>query len=186
MNQNADAFSQLNHRAPNAHISLSIRAISCLVVILADTNTFQAQHADPLILKVIELKEQGFPMPSSFARRKNQNLCSFLHCWDQLRVSNDILMKVLVSKHGFVWEMFINPDALVPTILQSLHNGPSGRHMGTRRTIMRYKDRFFWPRLNNPVIQFIQTCTQCSQRKSGTRRVRAPLQSIEFSEPFVF
>ena len=57
--------------------------------------------------------------------------------------------------------------------------------MVIRRTVMRCKERFFWPKLNDSVIQFIQNCRQCSRGKCDTRRVQAPLQPIEVSEPFV-
>ena len=44
----------------------------------------------------------------------------------KLRVGNGLLMKVLVSTHGFAREMFVIPDALVHTILKNVHNDPLG------------------------------------------------------------
>ena len=186
LNQNADALSRLNHKTPPLQTVPSTPDVSCLVGLLPDTNLCQAQRTDPNILKVIELKEQGFPKPPLFAWKKNPNLCSYWNCWDQLHVHNGLLIRTLVSKHGFSREMVVIPDSLVPIILRSLHSGPSGGHMGIRRTILRCKERFFWPKLNDSVIQFIENCRQCSQGKYGTKQTRAPLQTIDVSEPFVF
>ena len=44
----------------------------------------------------------------------------------------------------------------------------------------------FWPQLNDSVIQFLQNCRQCSQEKYDTKQTRAPLQTIDVSEPLVF
>ena len=78
------------------------------------------------------------------------------------------------------------PDSLIPNILQSLHRGPSGGHMGIRRTIMPCKERFFWPRMNDYITNFVQNCPACSQGKHDSKQTRAPLQPIQVSEPFVF
>ena len=58
--------------------------------------------------------------------------------------------------------------------------------MGIRRTIMRCKERFFWPKMNDSVTRFIQNCEECSRSKYDTKQTRAPLKPIEVSEPFVF
>ena len=181
-NQNADALSRLNHY-PNSQTN---PAVSCLVNLLPDANLHQAQRADPHILKVIEIKEQGFPKPPSFVWKRNPNLSSFWSCWDQLYVSNGLLVRALVSKHGFSRELVVIPDSLIPNILQSLHCGPSGGHMGIRRTIMRCKERFFWPKMIDSITNFVQNCPACSQGKHDSKQTRAPLQPIQVSEPFVF
>ena len=57
--------------------------------------------------------------------------------------------------------------------------------MGIRRTIMRCRERFFWPKMNDSVTRFIQNCEECSRDKYDTKQTRAPLKPKEVSEPFV-
>ena len=115
-NQNADALSRLNHKTPTLQTVPSTPDVSCLVGLFPDTNLCQAQRTDPNILKVIELKEQGFPKPHLFAWKKNPNLCSYWNCWDQLHVYNGLLIRTLVSKHSFPREMVVILDSQVPII----------------------------------------------------------------------
>jgi len=48
--------------------------------------------------------------------------------------------------------------------------------MGIRRTIMRCRERFFWPKMNDSVTRFIQNCEECSRGKYDTKQTRAPLK----------
>jgi len=58
--------------------------------------------------------------------------------------------------------------------------------MGICCTIMRCRERFFWPKMKDSVIRFIDNCEECSQSNYETKQTRAPLKPIEVSEPFVF
>ena len=56
--------------------------------------------------------------------------------------------------------------------------------MGVTRTVLRAKDRFFWPKMQE--TNFVRACTQCSKSKPNTQYTRTPMQLIQVSEPFVF
>ena len=58
--------------------------------------------------------------------------------------------------------------------------------MGICCTIMRCRERFFWPKMKDSVIRFIDNCEECSQSNYETKQTRAPLKPIEVSEPSVF
>ena len=185
-NANADALSRLHHQSVPDQTSCAHRTMSCLVNLLPDTNLYDAQRLDPHISKVIELKEHSFPKPPIFVWKKDPIFYTFWHCWDELHVVNGVLVRSQTPRQGFSRESIVVPTILIPKILQSLHSGPSGGHMGIRRTIMRCKERFFWPKMNDSVTRFIQNCEECSRGKYDTKQTRAPLKPIEVSEPFVF
>ena len=63
--QNADALSHLNHDTSssqrNTSYSLPDPSVNCFVGLVPDYNLYSAQCTDSAILKVIEMKENGFP-----------------------------------------------------------------------------------------------------------------------------
>ena len=124
-NGNADALSRLNHTtsATQSHqASLNVKnslALSCLV----------GQQSDPDISKVFEMKEGHFPKPPWFVWKDNKTLRSFLNCWDELYISNDLLVRIYTSKQGFT--------------------RPSAGHMSITQSLLQAKERFFWPRRMN-------------------------------------
>ena len=177
-NQNADALSRLNHYpASNAVGSISL---------IVDNNLLEAQRNDPDISKVIEIKEQGLPKPPPFVWKDNPTLRTYWECWDQLFVSNGLLVRSLDSKMHFPRQAVVIPITLVPKVLEGLHSSPAGGHMGITRTIHRARERFFWPYMRTSIRNFIQHCIICSQSKHLPHQRKAPLQPIQVSEPFVF
>ena len=95
-------------------------------------------------------------------------------------------MKSMESEGKAPHSSVVLPQSLINNVLHSLHSGPSGGHMGITRTILRAKERFFWPHMQESIQSFIQSCPECSQNKLDTKTTKAPLQHIQISEPFVF
>ena len=60
-------------------------------------------------------------------------------------------------------------------VIQSLHNGVGGEHLGLTKTLAKIKDRFFWPEMRGDVEDWCQQCLNCASRKSATQNPRAPL-----------
>ena len=177
-NQHADAISRLNH-------SKTIDIISPISLTL-DTNLYEAQRDDPDLRKVIEMKEQGFPRPPPFIWKDNSILRTYWECWDQLYISNGLLVRSLDTYKHFPRHAVVIPNTLVPKVLEGLHNSPAGGHMGITRTIHRARERFFWPKMRTSIVNFIQQCVSCSQNKYKPHQGKAPLQPIQVSEPFIF
>ena len=69
-NQNADALSRLNHQTSalqNDTLSnSSAPSVNSFVGLVPACDLFSAQREDPTILKIIEMKEEGFPRPPQF------------------------------------------------------------------------------------------------------------------------
>ena len=72
-------------------------------------------------------------------------------------------------------------------ILKGTHDSPFAGHLGVTRTLDRIRKRFFWPHMRESVEDYIRQCDKCIQRKEPTaHNGKAPLQSLEVSEPFTF
>ena len=50
---------------------------------------------------------------------------------------------------------------------QSLHNSPSGGHLGRKTTLERVRYCFYWPRYKEHVILWCRRCDVCARSKSG-------------------
>ena len=68
-------------------------------------------------------------------------------------------------------------------ILQSLHNSPSGGHLGRNKTLGRVRHRFYWPRYKEHVILWCRRCDVCARSKPGPRRRRAKLGHVSVGAP---
>ena len=177
--KNANALSRLNHnQTPEVAGSISLTPA---------TNLLQAQRNDRKdIRKVVELKEQGFPKPPNFVWKGNSSLRTYWECWDQLFVSNGLLVRSLDNNKHFPRHALVILRTLVAKVLEGLHKGPVRGHMGITCTIKRARERFFWPQMRTSIIDFIKKCVDCSQSKYQPHQSNAPLQPVRLSEPFVF
>ena len=60
-------------------------------------------------------------------------------------------------------------------VIQSLHNGVGGGHLGLIKALAKIKDRSFWPGMRSDVEDWCQQCPNCASQKSPTQNPRAPL-----------
>ena len=67
--------------------------------------------------------------------------------------------------------------------LQSLHNSPSGGHLGRNKTLGRVCHRFYWPRYKELVILWCRRCDVCARSKPGPRRRRTKLGHVSVGAP---
>lgn len=68
-------------------------------------------------------------------------------------------------------------------IVQELHSGALGGHLGADKTHGRVKERFYWPGYWNNVQLHCEACTSCSTRKTPAPKRQAPLQTIQAGHP---
>ena len=188
-NKNADALSRLPlpqdaclQTPPKQNVPIS----SCTTTVIPGYNLQQAQRNDPNIAKIIELKTADMPKPPFFAWAKDPVLRKFWHCWDHLYIVNGLLVKSLSVDKSLPQYAFVIPKSLVSSVLQGLHCSPFAGHLGLKRTLQRSKERYYWPEMNANITSFIQSCQICAQTKLDPHHKKAPLQSIDVSEPFVF
>ena len=186
-NANADALSRLVDTADRHSVEeMSDKYTTCFVKLTPELNLHQAQLKDPDIAIVVALKEQRLPKPPLFVWKKNEILRTLWYCWDELFLSDGLLVRAISTGQKVPRRVFVVPQSVVGQILHSLHSGPSGGHMGITRTLYRIKQRFFWPKMQECVKNYITSCSECMQSKLLPNQGKAPLTPILVSEPFVF
>ena len=96
-------------------------------------------------------------------------------------------MKDVESSNGPIPEYaFVIPSKLIVPVLNGIHSSPFSGHMGVKRTLLRARTRFFWPKMAIHIKDFVNSCAKCAERKHGPHSNKAPPQTIEVNEPFVF
>ena len=118
-------------------------APTCFISLIPHFNLQDAQLHDPDIQLVIRFKKNEMPKPPLFVWLNNPMLRSLWNCWDELHLSDELLVRSIPSKYGTTKRVIVLPKCLVPRVLLSLHSGPAGGHMGISRTLSRAKERFF-------------------------------------------
>ena len=57
------------------------------------------------------------------------------------------------------------PTRLVQKVMESEHDTKVAGHMGQDKTIELIRRNFWWPRMNERIIDFVRSCPECQQNK---------------------
>ena len=99
--------------------------------------------------------------------------------WDQLKVKGGVLHRNFVgTKEVRPCLQLVVPMSQRKIVLAELHEGVTGGHLGQEKTLMKLKERFYWPGHWNDVQNWCNTCAACISRKTPAPKQRASLQSI--------
>lgn len=188
-NGNADALSRLPLQNPSSfpeHVSPA-PSPAYATTMSPGYSLQEAQREDPKLRTIIELKSNNLPKPPLFAWARDPDFRVFWHCWDALYIVNGLLVKSSGDSSRALPEYaFVIPANLRPSVLQGIHGTPFAGHFGVKKTLMRAKNRYFWPKMSVQIKDFVRSCEICARTKLNYQSNRAPLQSIEVNEPFVF
>ena len=137
------------------------------------------QREDPTPKPVILAKLAG-SLPNRQEQQKASPATRRLYqLWNQLHlIGGTLYCRVPCGKSGSVDKLII-PKLLQSEILEDLHAGVLGGHLGEEKTLNKLKERFYWPGQYNDVRDWCRTCTTCASRKTPTPKPRAPLQSVQ-------
>ena len=69
-----------------------------------------------------------------------------MQLWDQLVIREDVLYRSYEDAHGLGQCLqFVVPKQSRNEILQDIHGGAVGGHLGETKTLSRVKECFYWP-----------------------------------------
>ena len=78
------------------------------------------------------------------------------------------------------------PKELRAKILSAAHDKPFSGHIGTRRTLYRLTQSFYWPGVSRDVTKYCKSCEVCLKTKPKGKTPKASLQiSPVFDRPSV-
>lgn len=125
---------------------------NCAVTLNPTMNLRKAQHEDPIISQIIQVKKRGVPKYKLSGWRKDPNFRPFWCHYDRLFVRDGLLYRSLNSKNSHPDPAVVVPKALQIDILKDTHDSPFTGHLGVTRTLDRIRKRFFWPNMQ----QFVE------------------------------
>jgi hypothetical protein len=82
-----------------------------------------------------------------------------------------------VYRKGMLWI----PDNknLIRQILESEHNTKVAGHMGQDKTIELIRRNFWWPKMDDEIIDFVRSCLQCQKNKAARHQPYGLLTPME-------
>src|SRR6266540_449112 len=96
---------------------------------------------------------------------------------DKYKIKEGKLIKIKPNK-----ELKVLKRNEVEPILSLSYEHPLSGHFGLEATLIKLKERYYWPKMKNDVKSYIQTCNQCQRREKTTDENE--LHSIKIKEPF--
>ena len=100
----------------------------------------------------------------------------------KLVVSGGVLM--VNANEEQLGQRIVVPVALVPTILNLLHDGPLAGHRDFEKTLEMLRRRYFWLRLRLDVLEYCESCHLCQTKKHLGKLPKAPLKQIKVDTPW--
>ena len=142
------------------------------------------QLDDPTVGFVLQAREAGKKPQIDVLRSKSLEARLLVQRWDRLEVAEGVLWRNLEDNVGKEsWKQLIAPSTLRDKIMEELHAGVVGGHLGEEKTFNQLKKRFYWPGYSRSVREWCRTCSTCATRKTQVPKQRAPLQTIQVGYP---
>ena len=101
--------------------------------------------------------------------------------WETLLVKDGTLWR-LPTTDGQQFQLVV-PFILRDDILDDLHAGMVGGHMGEEKLVHRLLERFYWPGCAERAKEWCRTCPKCVTRKTGGPKRIAELKTIHTGYP---
>ncbi len=102
--------------------------------------------------------------------------------WDRMKVQDGVVYPVSkdpLSTHKRF--QLVLPASLRAKALTGVHD--LAGHQGRSRTLQLARQRFFWPRMERDIREYVKCCQRCILAKTPEPSARAPLENIRTSAP---
>jgi len=89
--------------------------------------------------------------------------------------------KLLVEEDGILYyklRLWV-PNTLVQKVLESEHDSKIAGHFGQDKTIELIRRNFWWPQMDDAIIKYVQSCSECQKNKSRRHRKYGLLSPLE-------
>ena len=149
------------------------------------TELRRLQTEDEEIGYVLRAKESGSKPTKDELKGKSLAVRRLIEHWDRLDTDDGILHRHYQEQKPDrrTWTQLVVPRVLREELLQDLHAGVMGGHLGAEKTLGRLRERFFWPGNTRDVTEWCRTCANCVTKKMPVPKQRAPLQTIKAGYP---
>ncbi len=135
-----------------------------------------AQRRDPVVGKVIELKESGEELTPEIRKDAKGGLKRLLYEWRKLDLQEGLLYRKTDHRSQFVL-----PAKFKQLALKQLHDDMG--HVGTERVLDLARSRFYWPFMKKEIEHYVTQQCRCVKQKKPVVQIRAPMGSLTSSCP---
>ncbi len=154
-----------------------------------DENHKIEQQTDKTIAWIIKLMQQARQSNKAHidldTKQLNSDEKSLYRQWERLHIIDGILFRQWTdTETNQAHFQYVVPQHKRLEILQKAHDDKTAGHLGSSKTIDRVKSRFYWPKWEPEVKQYVQSCPKCQKLKSHNRINAAPLQPIISHYPY--
>ena len=187
---NADAMSRIpcqqcgrEDTEPTAGSTAAIKGISLRGRPVEEVKTLQLN--DESLGIIVHAFEKGKRLRDDDVKGKSLETRRLVQIWDQLLIQGGILYRRFENHHSsmeYVLQVVV-PRSMRKGILEELHAGVSGGHLGESKMLGRLKERYYWPGHYADVKSWCKTCDLCTTRKTATPKQKAPLQTFAVGSP---
>ena len=134
---------------------------------------------------IVHAFEKGKCLRDDDVKGKSLETRRLVQIWDQLLIQGGILYRRFENHHSsmeYVLQVVV-PRSMRKRILEKLHAGVSGGHLGESKMLGRLKERYYWPGHYADVKSWCKTCDLCTTRKTAAPKQKAPLQTFGVGSP---
>ena len=151
----------------------------------SDEELRKDQQEDDEVGPVLTWKERDQKPRWSDVADRSEATKSYLAQWDSLTLESGILKRRWESLNGRnIRIQTVLPRSRVKEVLEELHGGTSGGHLGVNKTIDRVRERFYWLHMRQDVEDWCRRCSSCAASKGPRVRSRGELQKYVVGAPF--
>lgn len=106
-----------------------------------------------------------------------------------LKVEDNLVLKRLRQENceflgEYEWRIWV-PEHLTHHLIQKAHDSPTSAHGGTRKTLSRLRQQFYWPNMTSQVRQYVGKCITCKETKSVNYNTKTTLgNEVKTERPF--
>lgn len=149
-------------------------------------NLRRSQQADDNIGPLLQCREVQETRPGwETVSDKSPELKALWAQWNSLRVENGLLKRAWESTDGkHVTMQLVLPRAYVRPVLEEMHGGTSGAHLGINKTLAKVRERFYWVHCREDVEKWCRMCTTCGASKGPITRSRGYMKQYNVGAPF--
>ena len=142
------------------------------------------QLSDPTVGLVLHAMEVGEKPDPRAAQSHGPETRRLLQLWNRLEVKDGTLWRRYedIPRKLNVLQLVV-PASLREEVLQELHAGVTGGHLGEEKTLSRLRERLYWPGCAQSVSDWCRTCATCATRKSSAPKRKAPLETVAAGYP---
>ncbi len=140
----------------------------------------KAQKNDPICQLLVDYLQNGHLPIDPVEKREVLRLAPLLQVQDGCLKTE----KPHTQRSDGVEPRLFVPASLRKEVLQAYHGDTLGGHQGVQKTSDKIQLRYFWPRLERDVRDFVRSCPECQGRKNPIPAQNPPVQHIQSRVPF--